>query len=144
VRRLHPLYLIATLSQWLGPATTSFDLSTATKLKEDLVFRCAQPNVQWVTRALQSIKSKDLERITLLPSPFIFRTIQEADYQEWWDLDRLLVQFRTSCSNCPKVVYDVGLGEKDLRGYAGSVLPELTRRGLVDVVKCAMFWFETK
>ena len=137
---LHPLYLIDTLPLRLGPATISFDLSMATKLK-DLVFRCKKPNVQWVTRALQSIKSKDLERITLRPGPYAFTgTVQEAVYQEWWDLDRLLVQFRTSLSVFPKVVYEMDLDEEDLRVYARYMLPGPTGRELVDVFKRSGSW----
>jgi len=110
------------------------DLSTATKLR-DLVFRSRQPNVRWITRALQSVKS-DLRRITLKPDPYTFiNPIHETNFQEWWDLDRLLVQFRTSRSICPKVVHEMKRDEEGMSGHALTLLPELTRRGLVDLVK---------
>ena len=53
----------------------------------------------------------------------------------------MLVQFRTSRSICPKVVYEVELDGNggddgiDWRDDALSLLPELTRRGLVDLVE---------
>ena len=129
-----PLLLISTSPIQLGQAP-ELDLSTATKLK-DLAFRCSQPNVKWITRALRSVESNDLRRITLRPDPCIFAdTIDEMAYQEWWDLDRLLVQFRTSRSIYPEVMYGAEFDEKGLRGRALSLLPELTSRGLVDLVE---------
>ena len=129
----HPLCIIRTLPIQLGRGT-ELDLSAATKLK-DLVLQSHQPNVRWITRALQSVKSNGLRRITLRPDPYTFLSpLQETTYQEWWDLDRLLVQFRTSRLICPKVVYKMNLDE-EMRGYALSLLPELTRRGLVDLVE---------
>ena len=55
--------------------------------------------------------------------------------QEWEDLDRLLVQFWTACSIRPKFMYVAEEGEDDLRDLAPSLLPELTRRGAVDLVE---------
>jgi len=111
---------------------TSFDLSRATKLKY-LVFQCNQPNVQWVTMALQTANSKDVQQITLRPDHYAFRhSIHETVYQEREDLDRLLVQFRTSRSIRPKIVYEMEVDEEDLTRYALNLLPELTVRGLVD------------
>ena len=48
------------------------------------------------------------------------------------ELDRLLVQFWVTHSIRPRVVNAAGKG---LRGYGPSLLPELTRRGLVDLVE---------
>jgi len=130
----HPLCLVNTSPIRLGRAP-EFDFSAATKLK-DLAFQPNQLNVQWITRTLQSVESNDLRRITLRPDPYTFAdTIQETGYREWWELDRLLVQFRTSRSIRPKVVYKMGLGVRDVRGYALSLIPELTRRGLVELVE---------
>jgi len=49
--------------------------------------------------------------------------IEGVAYQEWWDLDQLLVQFGTTHSVRPRVVYTAG---NDLRNYVPSLLPELT------------------
>ena len=114
---------------------TLFDLSTATKLKH-LVFQCNQPNVQWITMALQTVDSEDLRQITLRPDSYTFRyTIEETVYREWEDLDRLLVQFGTSRSTRPKIVFEMELDERDLIQYALRLLPELAERGLVDTVE---------
>jgi len=92
--------------------------------------------VQWVTEALQTIKSKNLQRITVRPVPGAFlHTIEEPVRQQWHDLDRLLVQFWASHSIRPKVTYEAGMRKKDIRDYTPTLLPELTKRGLVDLVE---------
>jgi len=114
----------------------SFNLSTATKLKH-LVFRCGRQNVQWITEALQTVESKTLQQITVWPdfNSFPLR-IAEPYRQQWHDLDRLLIQFWDSHSIRPKVTYKAGVIRKDTREYAPGLLPELTERGLVDLVDC--------
>jgi len=85
--------------------------------------------------ALQTIGSKDLQQITLRPNHYAFRhSIQETVHRERGDLDRLLVQFRTSRSR-PKIVYEMEMDEEDLGRYTSSLLPELAMRGLVDMVQ---------
>ena len=118
-------------------AAGSFNLSTATKLKQ-LVFQCRQSNVQWIAEALQTVESKNLERITVRPDSYFFPyNITEPDRRQWHTLDRLLVQFWTSHSIRPKVTYEAGAvaTRKDIRDHAPSLLPELSRRGLVDLVE---------
>ena len=127
----------------------SFNLSAATKLKQ-LVFQCGRSNVQWTTEALQTAESSNLERITVRPNANTFEfEIAELRCQQWQDLDRLLVQFWASHSIRPKVTYEVGgityevggitygvgVRKMDIRYYASSLLPELTKRGLVDLVE---------
>jgi len=107
----------------------SFNLSTATKLKY-LVLRFGRPNVQWITATLQTIESKNLQGIALQFGANAFKhTTTEAIRQQWHDLDHLLVQFWTS----REITCGAGVTRKDLRDYASSLLPELTRRGLIDV-----------
>ena len=112
------------------------DLSTATKLK-DLAFvqpmLIAESSVQWITEILQTVKSKDVQHIRI--SIYIDDEISEAIRQEWQDLDRLLVHFWTSYLVRPRVVYLLREGEKDMRDRAPSLLPELTRRGLIDLIE---------
>ena len=68
-------------------------------------------------------------------------SVEEMVRQEWQDLDHLLVQFRTSRSILVGIVCDVEVREEDLRDYIPGLLPELTRRGLVDVVEYdSAFW----
>jgi len=111
----------------------SLDLSKATKLR-DLMFRCRIPNIRWVATALQSIESKNLQQITIRLYPITpVDSIEEGDYRDLQELDRVLVQFWTSHSLRPRFVYAPEDGEKDTRDHLSRLLPELTRRGLVDV-----------
>jgi len=109
------------------------DLSKATKLKY-LKFLWTRSSVQWIATTLQTVKSKNLQRIIICQAIALPEEIEEAVYREWQDLDRLLVQFWASHLIRPRVTYVVGKGGKDLRDHVPSLLPELTRRGLVDLV----------
>ena len=109
----------------------SIDLSKASKLKY-LEFVLADPSVQWITMTLRTVKSKNLQFIGINPYDDGPQIISEADHQEWQVLDHLLVQFWTSHSIRPWVMYM----EEDLKDRVPSLLPELTRRGLVDLVHC--------
>jgi len=118
---------------------TDLDLSEATKLR-DVVFRCARANVRWISKALHTARSGDLQRISLeLPrhrQVAIEHATWETVHQEWADLDHLLVQFWASHSLRPKVMYESGKWGKEMRDYATMLLPELTRRGIIDLVQC--------
>ena len=114
------------------------DLSKATKLKHVKFLRQrTRSTVQWITTTLQTVESKNLESITIFPfDKSLPETVEEQAYQEWQDLDRLLVQFWASHSIRPQLAYVAGRrGTKDLGGDAPKLLPELTRRGLVDLVE---------
>jgi hypothetical protein len=129
------------------------DLSKATKLK-DLSLRCAGANIRRFTLTLQTIRSKNLQQITIhtratiadlqLISASIRRysasanPVEEKVRQEWQDLDRLLVQFWISHSIRPKITYETWKIGDDSRGLVQSLLPELTRRGLVDLIEHQM------
>ena len=78
--------------------------------------------------ALQTAQSINLERITIRWSPAFGTSIAE---QEWQDLDRVLLQFWTSHSIRPEIGYDGG----NFRELAPRLLPELTSRGIVDLVE---------
>jgi len=112
------------------------DLSKATKLKY-LKFMRAKASVQWITMALETVKSKHLQHIIIHQSTFLPEVIQEVVCQEWRDLDRLLVKFWASHSIRPKVTYTTGKEREDLKDHLPRLLPELTRRGLVDLVEIA-------
>ena len=115
--------------------TTSFNLSMATKLKH-LAFKCAGPSIQWATKALQTVESKNLQGITLRSNPDIFGNIDmitEPILHQWHDLNHLLVQFWTSHSIRPKVMYETGRRRRDMRKHTSRLLPELTRSGVVDL-----------
>jgi len=92
-------------------------------------------SVQWITTTLQTAESKTIRDITIYPFHSFPETIRGAVCQEWKDLDRVLVQFWTSHSIRPQVMYGASEGVKDMRDDIPSLLPELTRRGLVDLVE---------
>jgi hypothetical protein len=87
--------------------------------------------------ALQTIRSKDLQRITIHPSASTFADpIGERIHQEWLGLDCLLAQLGKSCSIRPQIVCEPGEGGKDIRYHSPMLLPEATGRGLIDIVEC--------
>ena len=100
----------------------SLDLSTATKLK-DVVFS-SEGWLQWINAAIESIKSKDLQRVTVIS----WHTY--ADYREWGDLDRLLAQLWTLRSVRSKIVFH---RRGKMIEVVPELLPELTKEGAVDV-----------
>ena len=111
---------------------SSLDLSKATKLK-DVKFWCNRPTIQWITMALQSIKSKNLQQVIIHCHFILENPVGETVYREWQDLDHVLVQFWASHSIRPKVV--CGMGEKAsyLVALVPTLLPELTRRRMADL-----------
>ena len=113
------------------------DLSKATKLKHVKFLRTRLISaIHWITTTLRTVESKSLQSIAIFPSNKKHpETVEEEAYQEWQDLDRLLVQFWTSHSIRPQVMYVAERGRKDLRDDVPNLLPELTRRGLVDLVE---------
>ena len=117
------------------PEAPSLDLSKATKLK-DVLFSYRR-NIQWVVTTIKTIKSKNLQQIVISSNKCIPLSgqITEAVHQEWQDLDHLLVQLWTSHSVRPKIMYRREKGEDEARGFAQRLLPELTRRGIIDVVE---------
>ena len=81
---------------------------------------------------LRTIKSEHLQSIVICPDkkdPEFW----EVDIQEWLDLDQLLVQFWSTHSIRPQVIYVAESRGNDLRACVSSLLPELTRRELVDL-----------
>ena len=84
---------------------------------------------------LRTAESINLEQITIhFPFAFVEPTV-EAAHREWRDLDRLLVQFWTSRSIRPKIIYEQERGGSDLGDVAPRLLPELTSRGVIDSIK---------
>ena len=112
-------------------ASALLDLSRATNLKK-VVFQFGRPSVLWAVMALQTIKSKNLQHITIHQDTGPYRSpgVEEGLLPEWRDLDHLLVQFWTSHSIRPKLVD----GMTHLRDLTPTLFLELTRRGLLDIV----------
>jgi len=114
----------------------SVDLSKGAKLKRVIFLRKNnRSTVKWIAMTLRTVESRNLQNITLFTNDSLPATVGEAALQEWKDLDRLLVQFWTSHSIRPEVVYRARTWGKDLRSIASSLLPELSRRELVDLVE---------
>jgi len=112
---------------------TELDLSKLTRL-QDVVFRYGEPNVEWVTKVLNTIGSKHLQHMSLELYCYltIGDTIWERVRQEWLDLDCLLVRFWDSNSLRSRVTYRPVKGMSD---HMAGLLPELTRRGIVELVQ---------
>ena len=122
----------------------SFNLSKAMKLR-DVVFRPESNSVEWIIMALQTITSKHKDprrisvyvphRLTIFSAGAdIMQHLGEAS-EEWLSLDRLLLQLLESRSvrlmvGCAK------LGEEgqNTEYCFACLLPEITRRGIVDAV----------
>ena len=99
------------------------------------MFRCSIPNIRWITATLETLEFKNLQQITIRLYPTTLVELTEgANHRDLQDLDRMLVQLWISHSIRPLFVYVSEDGEKDMRGHVLRLLPELTRRGLVDVV----------
>jgi len=128
-----------------GPV--SVDLSEVAKL-QDVVFRLRSMVVTWVTATLQTISTKhwDLQHLSI-HTPFrstligvgsdIRQTFGEEIFGQWLELDHLLVQFLESRSIRPKVVCTTlkqGDQNKNTRYCVGCLLPEVTKRGIIDLV----------
>ena len=96
--------------------------------------------------ALETITSKhrDFKQISIyIPHNLVvagdpasvIQTVREEIYGEWADLDRLLVRFLELRAVRTKIVYVVEKGGKEeARGYIGGLLPEITARGIFEVV----------
>jgi len=113
--------------------TPSLDLSDATKLK-DVAFHCGR-STKWITTTVKTAKSENLQQITVNSPTATLGQIEEAVYREWEDLDHLLVQLWTSRSIRPRVTYERGKREDGMKDLPSRLLPELTRRGVVEIVE---------
>ena len=118
---------------------TGLDLSGATQIR-DVLFRCLKPNVKWISKVLHTARSGNLRRISLEPPRHRHVAIGAAAWekvrQEWPELDQLLVQFWASHSLRPKVMCEPGWMGKEMGDHVARLLPELTRRGIIDLVQC--------
>jgi len=108
------------------------DLSKAAKLK-DLMFMSRGSNIHWIVSALKTLESKGLQQLTIhLYTP---SKTEETDNRDWQYLDRLLVQFWTSHSIRPRLVYMPNIGGWNMRSRVPNLLPGLTERELIDLVE---------
>jgi hypothetical protein len=118
----------------LGEA--SIDLSEAIRLKEVKFIFDAIKDV-WTTAALKTITSKH----TQFKKVSMFISMEEILYfmgknilDRWMDFDRVLVQLWESHAIHTQVTYSTEQEEKEAREYIGSLLPEMTKRGRLEMV----------
>ena len=103
-------------------------------------FRLTSLSVGWITTAIQTTtpKHRDLRKISIRLPPILASDVdimkKSAMYGEWLDLDRFLVQSCESRSTRPKVMCTEAHGKRCKRGFTECLLPELTRRGMLDLV----------
>ena len=97
----------------------------------------------WATLALQTITSehKDLQQISIhVPHPLHSVTdpsstrqiVGEEMYRQWMDLDRILIQFWELRGISPTIMYSAA--EIEEKGAMGVLLPEITKRGITELV----------
>ena len=92
-------------------------------------------NVRWIIGALQTAESTNLRQITIR-FPFELGAWSGGIFRrEWQELDRALLQFWTSHSIRPRIEYWRVEEGYELGELASRLLPELTGRGVVDLVK---------
>ena len=97
---------------------------------------------------LQTItpEHRDLSQISIYVSDYVAsvvvnadvkKTIGEALFGQWLDLDRLLVQLWESRSIRPKVIREAVVegGLWSMKDCIGSLLPEMTKRGMIDLIR---------
>jgi len=113
--------------------TTELNLSKLTRL-QDIAFLCREPIVGWITTALNTIRSKRLQKVSLEFDHYLVigDAIWERGRQEWSDLDCLLVRFWYLNPLRLRVTYKPVEGMSD---HMAGLLPELMRRGIVELVQ---------
>ena len=93
--------------------------------------------VCWIAMALETVRSKNLQQVIIHPNSSTFvDEIWGMIYQEWLDLDRTLAQLCTSLSIRLQVMCEwVREGDDyDISYLSLRSLPEVTRRGLIDLI----------
>ena len=125
------------LSFPVGPAV--LDLSKATKLQE-INFRLTSIYVGWIATVIQTTipRHQELRKISVRVPHYLTSdvdTLKESEiYRQWLDLDRSLVQSWESHSTPPRVICTTRKGYAyNMRGFTECLLPEMTRRGIVDL-----------
>ena len=102
------------------------------------MFWCGTLSVQWITAALQTVtpKHRDLQQI-LIHIPFDFaidgasmdirQAVGETTYDQWLDLDRLLVRLWESHTIRPMIRH-TGMSPTEAIDRVRCLLPEMTKR----------------
>ena len=123
-----------------GTTLHPLDLSFAVYLKS-IVFRCGAANlsVDWITAAVESIKSSHLKEITLyMPGDITTRENAEtqlstAVYAQWMALDGVLVKYLTTRSFKLKVIAASETDRDAFEARVGHLLPVLFAKKMLEV-----------
>lgn len=92
----------------------------------------------WITLALKTLtpNHRDLHQISIYIHVNRFlktRLAMEEIHRQWADLDHFLVQLWESNAIHTRVIYRLK-GEKEARECVRGLLPEMTKRGTVELV----------
>ena len=114
----------------------SIDLSEAIRLRE-VVLRLRYLNDAWAGPTLKTLTSehKDLQLISICISIYEYE-IETETHILWVDLDHALVQLWESKAITIRVTYNTDEDEAEAREFVEQLLPEVTRRGIVELVEC--------
>ena len=121
------------------PRLVFIDLSKTTNL-EYLEFLWNGSTIRWIVTTLQSVRSKNLQDTTISRFCALLERIKGEVRREWEDLDWPLVHFWSTHSIRPQIICLATKGGRDLRDHVPSLLPELTRRGLIDLDERTATW----
>jgi hypothetical protein len=69
------------------------------------------------------------------------QVIEEIHRRQWFALDHLLVQVWESRSIRPRATFTDKEGMRGMRDCIGGLLPEITKRGIIDLVDCTSTWY---
>ncbi|KAF9789320.1 hypothetical protein BJ322DRAFT_1105182 [Thelephora terrestris] len=134
------LECIEIVDMYLGNA--SINLSKAIRLKE-VIFVLEETEDVWTTVALKTITSKhtQFKKVSIFIPVVDPALLGEAIgffgktfLDRWMDFDRVLVQLWESHAIHTQAIYLTEQQEKEARDFIGSLLPEMTRRGIVKMV----------
>jgi hypothetical protein len=122
------IFILFLIGSSAPPELRSLDLSKATKLK-NVGFLWRGQSVKWISRTLQTAKSRKLRQISItinfpLPDP----DYEEGVRPEWQDLDGLLAELWSTRSVRPVFTLKSGTGE-----CAQKLLPGLARTGVISI-----------
>ena len=134
---------LTSISALVDPTAGSIDFSKAIKLKE-VLFQFQNFRHAWVAMALQTLTTKhtDFRKVTILMplirSSFILSSIRpilgEKFYNQWMDLDRVLIRLWESNAIHVQVTYCAEIGGGWSSEYIESLFPEMKKRGLLEMV----------
>jgi hypothetical protein len=120
-----------------------------------VVFRPKSWTVQWVTTALQTItpEHRDLQQISIetlylhfvdLLGAGVYTDVRgavgETGYGEWLELDCSLIQLWESRSIRPKIACTPRKTSQELVDFIECLLPEITKRGIIDLAERLLGW----